>query len=265
MIREARFRRPPKTAHRTHPLIKLWTAHPIDVWVKRERLTPRRPGRKAGAARRGDPPGGARARPGAGARVPDRGPSLPAALLRAVPEEDRDRRRRTGCSERNAEARALHDAYEAGRLEEVYENLTPRRRDGRPGAGRGMAGGGHRAFATTSSPARASSRTASRRRALARWPEERREAALAELREDGMYAISRYMQTVASKKRKRHMQARELKRLRAWAEGVQARDPRAAAQAAAPRTRSPAAARESQESRWWRMRPRLPKRRRAGH
>ena len=32
-----------------------------------------------------------------------------------------------------------------------------------------------------------------------------------------MYAISRYLQTVASKKRKRHMQARELKRLRAWA------------------------------------------------
>ena len=32
-----------------------------------------------------------------------------------------------------------------------------------------------------------------------------------------MYAISRYLQTVASKKRKRHMQARELQRLRAWA------------------------------------------------
>ena len=35
-IRESRFRRPPKTAHRTHPSIKLWSAHPIDLWVKRE-------------------------------------------------------------------------------------------------------------------------------------------------------------------------------------------------------------------------------------
>ena len=35
VIREARFRRPPKTAHRAHPLIKLWTTHPIDVWVNR--------------------------------------------------------------------------------------------------------------------------------------------------------------------------------------------------------------------------------------
>ncbi len=35
-VREARFRRPPKTAHRTHPSVKLWSAHPIDLWVKHE-------------------------------------------------------------------------------------------------------------------------------------------------------------------------------------------------------------------------------------
>ena len=33
LIREARFRRPPKTAHRAHPQIEMWTTHPIDVWV----------------------------------------------------------------------------------------------------------------------------------------------------------------------------------------------------------------------------------------
>ena len=78
-----------------------------------------------------------------------------------------------------------------------------------------------------------------------------------------MYAISRYLQTVASKKRKRHQQIRELKRLRGEAEEIQAPDP--TARDAPARAALPAAARASEESRWWRMRPRLPKPRRAGH
>ena len=91
------------------------------------------------------------------------------------------------------------------------------------------------------------------------WPRERREAALAELREDGMYVISRYMQTVASKKRKRHRHARKLKQLRARLK--ESNRSFASWNSRSRDWRSAPAPRESPESRWWRMRPRLPARR----
>ncbi len=70
-------------------------------------VTPKRPGRKARPAHRVEPQGRPRPRAGDGARVPDRGPALPASLLRAVPKEGRSRgaepalrpqRRRAGAS-----------------------------------------------------------------------------------------------------------------------------------------------------------------------
>ena len=102
----------------------------------------------------------------------------------------------------------------AGRLEDVLREPAPRRRDRRPRAWPRDGWSRTPTFATTCSPAPGVLEEAEPPPGSRAWPEERRQAALAELSEDGMYVISRYMQTVASKKRKRHQQARELKRLR---------------------------------------------------
>ena len=86
-------------------------------------------------------------------------------------------------------------------------------------------------------------------------------SSLDELGEDGMYAISRYLQTVASKKRKRHQQIRELKRRR----GEERRSKRQIQRLGLQLERRSRQLRSIRESRWWKMRPRLPKPRRAGH
>ena len=116
-------------------------------------------------------------------------------------------------------------------------------------------------FATTFSPAPGCSRRQSPRRGPTPGPRSDGEAALAELNEDGMYVISRYMQTVASKKRKRHKQTRELKRLR----GDLRRSEHQFRRLHRQLERRSQQLRNIQQSRWWRMRPRLPKPRRAGH
>ncbi len=116
-------------------------------------------------------------------------------------------------------------------------------------------------FATTSSHAPGSSRRQSRRLEPGRGPRSDAGRRWTDLREDGMYAISRYMQTVASKKRKRHRQVRELKRLRGGLRRSERQVPRLQRRL----ERRSRQLRSIQESRWWRLRPRLPKPRRAGH
>jgi hypothetical protein len=260
VIREARFRRPPKTAHRAHPLIKMWERHPIDVWVKSDR-SPRsglvgKPALRIESNHRDDP----------GLELV-MAPEFPVGVLHFPLRSFEQYRRKVDLVaqnrlfDRNAEAQALRDAYEAGRLKELYDALVPD--DGE--VSRGLAEGwlvedtSFRdyllACPSLSEEAPPPSRALS---------PEQRDTALAEMREDGMYAISRYLQTVASKKRKRHMQARELKRLRAWARESK-REIRQLQRRQRRLERRAEKLERVQASRWWRMRPRLPKRRRVGH
>ena len=261
-IRESRFRRPPKTAHRTHPSIKLWSAHPIDLWVKRE----------------APPRSGLVGKPSLRIEATHKeeqeldlvlAPEFPIGALHFPLRSFEQYRKKIAIAdhnqmwERNEETRALHEAYGPGRLEEVFENLLLDDEAVATGLRGGMAGRGHR-------PSRLSARLPGRARGgrgapgASAWPAERREAALAELREDGMYVISRYMQTVASKKRKRHLQVRELKRLRARVK--ESRQELWAMERRSRRLERRSRRLEKVEkSRWWRMRPRLPARRRPGH
>ncbi|HEY7150094.1 MAG TPA: glycosyltransferase family 2 protein [Solirubrobacterales bacterium] len=261
-IRESRFLRPPKTAHRTHPQVKLWTTHPIDLWVKRE-----------------EPPrSGLVGKPSLRTQATHReeheldlvlAPEFPIGALHFPLRSFEQYRKKMAIADhnkmwgRNEETRALHEAYRAGRLEEVFENLLLDDRTVEAGLAEGWLVEDTdfrdylRACPGVLDDGEAPSGSSA-------WPRERREAALAELREDGMYAISRYMQTVASKKRKRHLDARELKKLRA-----QVKESKQELRAVERRTRR--LERRSrrlervERSRWWRIRPRLPARRRRDH
>ena len=162
--------------------------------------------------------------------------------------------------DRSAEAREIRRAYESGRLVDVYEKLTLDQET----VGQGLAEGWlvedteFRDYLLACPGILEEAESPPGARA---WPEERRRAALDGLREDGMYAISRYMQTVASKKRKRHRQVRELKRLRGGLRRSERQIPRLHRRL----ERRSRQLRSIQASRWWRLRPRLPKPRRAGH
>jgi hypothetical protein len=261
-IREARFRRPPKTAHRTHPSVKLWSAHPIDIWVKHE-ASPQsslvgKPSLRVEASHREE-------------RELDLvlAPVFPIGVLHFPLRSFEHYRKKIQIAdhnrfwERSEETRALHEAYEEGRLEEVYEKLLL----DDEAVARGLADKWlvedttFRDFLLACPGVLEDEAPPPGSRA---WPQERREAALAGLRQDGMYVISRYLQTVASKKRKRHMQVRDLKRLRG-----KVREQRGQIQALRARERHlKRRARRLERveaSRWWRLRPRLPRQRRRGH
>ena len=169
VIREARFRRPPKTAHRAHPLIKLWTTHPIDVWVNR------------GSSPRGGLVGkpALRAQP---THVEENeldlvlAPEFPIGVLHFPFRSFEQYRSKVEVVDdnhmfdRSAEAREIRKAYESrptrGRVREP--DPRSRRRSARawPRAGWWRTP----SFATTSSPAPGSSRRQSRRLEPARGP-----------------------------------------------------------------------------------------------
>jgi hypothetical protein len=261
-IREARFRRPPKTAHRTHPSVKLWSAHPIDIWVKHE-ASPQsslvgKPSLRVEASHREE-------------RELDLvlAPVFPIGVLHFPLRSFEHYRKKIQIAdhnrfwERSEETRALHEAYEEGRLEEVYEKLLldPE------AVARGLADKwlvedtAFRDFLLACPGLLEDEAPPTGSRA---WPQERRDAALAGLRQDGMYVISRYLQTVASKKRKRHMQVRDLKRLRGKLK-EQRGQIRALRQRERHLERRARRLERVEASRWWRLRPRLPRQRRRGH
>jgi hypothetical protein len=259
VIREASFRRPPKTAYRAHPLIKMWTTHPIDVWVNRD-SSPR-------AHLVGKPV--LRTQP---THVEEQeldlvlSPEFPIGVLHFPLRSFEQYRSKVqlacdnGMFDRDAEAREVREAYEAGRLEELYENLILDEET----VGRALAEGWlvedteFRDYLLACPGVLEEAKSPPGTRA---WSEEQRRAALHELREDGMYTISRYLQTIASKKRQRGRQTRELKRLRAELRKSE-RQLRRLTQQLERRSQR---LRSIQKSRWWRLRPRLPNGRRAGH
>jgi hypothetical protein len=261
VIREARFRRPPKTAHRAHPLIKMWERHPIDIWVKSDR-SPRsglvgKPALRIESNHRDEP----------GLELV-MAPEFPIGVLHFPLRSFEQYRKKVDLVaqnrlfDRDAEAQALRQAYESGRLEELYEALVPDNGEVRRGLDEGwlVEDTSFRDYLLAHSEF---TRDEAKPPSPALAPQQR-QAALGAMREDGMYAISRYLQTVASKKRKRHMQERELKRLRAWARESK-REIRQLQRRQRRLERRAEKLQRVQASRWWRMRPRLPKRRRVGH
>jgi hypothetical protein len=261
VIREARFRRPPKTAHRAHPQIKMWERHPIDVWVQSDR-SPRsglvgKPALRVESNHREEPE-----------LDLVLAPEFPIGVLH-FPLRSFDQYRKkvdlvaqNRLFDRDAEAQALREAYEAGRLEELYQGLVPDDAT----VTRGLAEGWLIEDTSFRDYLRACSGVLENGApGPARAPSpESHDPTPSEMREDGMYAISRYLQTVASKKRERHMQARELKRLRVWARESK-REIRELQRRQRRLERLAVRLQRVQESRWWRLRPRLPKRRRVRH
>ena len=261
-IREARFRRPPKTAHRTHPRVKLWSTHPIDLWVKGEDSRQSsnlvgKPALRTAATHREE----------TGLELV-LAPRFPIGIyhfpLRSF-EQYRNKIRITDDNrmwERNEETRALHEAYESGQLEGVFKNLILDEDAVAEGLSEGwlVEDTELRDYLEDCPGVLDDGEAPPGSRA---WSEERRDAALAGLREDGMYVISRYMQTVASKKRKRHMQVRDLKRLRGKVKELQGDVRGLRAQVRRLRRRS-RRLENIERSRWWRMRPRRPRTRRRG-
>ncbi len=261
-IREARFRRPPKTAHRTHPMVKLWSTHPIDLWVKGEGAKPStlvgKPILRTAPTHREE----------TGLELV-LAPEFPIGIFHFPLRSFEQYRKKIAITDdnrmwdRNEETRALHAAFEGGRLEEVFQNLVL----DDDGISTGLEEGWlvedtflrdyleacPGVFEDREAPPGSSS-----------WPESRRAEARAALREDGMYVISRYLQTVASKKRKRHLQVRDLKRLRGKLKEQrgQIRTLRERERHLKRRARR---LERVQASRWWRLRPRLPRQRRRGH
>ena len=261
-IRESRFRRPPKTAHRTHPGIKLWTAHPIDLWVKRE----------------APPRSGLVGKPSLRVEAKHKeeqeldlvlAPEFPIGALHFPLRSFAQYQKKIAIADhnkmwdRNEETKALHDAYRSGRLEEVFAGLVLGDETVETGLAEGwlVEDTDLRDYLLACPGVLEDGEAPHGSRA---WPKERRDAALAQLREDGMYVISRYMQTVASKKRKRHLDARALKRLRARVKESR-QELRALKRRSKRLERRSKRLEKLERSRWWRMRPRLPARRRPDH
>jgi hypothetical protein len=145
----------------------------------------------------------------------------------------------------------VRSAFEAGRLEEIYSDLTLDDEAVKQGLEEGwlVEDTEFRDYlAACPDPLEGGASAPSGPRA---WPEERRRKELAELEVDAMYALSRYLQANAYKLQTRHLEGatrrdakrqleRRLERLRDRLEHQRERR------------------RRIQSSRWWRLRPRLP-------
>jgi len=248
-VRETRFLRPPKSAHRAHPRVEMRGPHPIEIWVER----------------RGSPYAGLVGKPVLRTQAEHSeeeglelliAPTFPLGVLHFPFRSFEQYRRRVeiaranGQLDRNAEGRDVRDAYEAGRLEEIYQRLTL----DDDAVARGIDEGwlvedtDFRDYLAACPEALSAGEAPPGARA---WPDERRQRELAGLEHDAMYALSRYLQTSAYRAGERRQQAarqrqagRRMRRLRR-------------------RTRR---LRKIESSRWWRLRPRLPRwPRRTGH
>jgi hypothetical protein len=250
-VREARFLRPPKSAHRAHARVVMRGPHPVEIWVDRS----------------GSPYAGLVGKPVLRTEAQHLeeeqlelliAPMFPVRVLHFPFRSFEQYKRRVeialanGQLDRNAEGRQVRDAYESGRLEEVYARLTldddalargidegwllrdTDLRDYLAACPDALRGGESPAGART-------------------WPDERRRAELDALEHDAMYVISRYIQTHAYRTQERRREgarrARAERRLRRQLRQLRERTRR-------QRRRLD----RIQSSRWWRLRPRLPRR-----
>jgi hypothetical protein len=254
IVREARFRRPPKTAHRAHPQVRISQPHPTHIWVDR------------GSSPRGTLVG----RPLRRTQVQHAeeaelelllAPTFP-VVVHHFPLRSFEQYRHTVelalANDQLREGDRVRSAFEAGRLAEIYSERTL----DDEAVNRGIAEGwlvedtDFRDYLSACPEALDESGTpppGSRA-----WSEERRREELAELEVDAMYALSRYLQAHAYKLQTRNLaRARRRRARRQLKQRLQRRDARVQHQ----RERL----RRIQSSLWWRLRPRLPRPRREGH
>jgi hypothetical protein len=157
-----------------------------------------------------------------------------------------------GQLDRNAEGRQVRHAYESGRLEEVYARLTLDDDALERGIDEGwlLRDTDFRDYLAACPDALRGGESPAGARA---WPAERRRAELAALEHDAMYVISRYIQTHAYRTQERRREgarrARAERKLRRQVRRLRERTRRQRRRL--DRIRS---------SRWWRLRPRLPRR-----
>jgi hypothetical protein len=248
-IREARFLRPPKSAHRAHPQVAMRGPHPVEIWVDRK----------------GSPYSGLVGKPVLRTEADHLeaealdlliAPTFPVCVLhfpfRSFPQYERrvEIARANGQLDRNAAGRQVRDAYEAGRLEEIYRRLTLDDDTVKRGIDEGwlIEDTDFRDYLRACPDAVSDAEPPP---GASAWPDPRRQRELAALEHDAMYAISRYLQTQAYRAKERRREgarrARTERRLRR-----QVRELRRRAQ------RHRARLRRIESSWWWRLRPRLP-------
>ena len=235
-IREARCLQPPKAAHRTHPRIALDHPHPTRIWIENS-STPALAGR----------PGLTISEPRQPARSEQElvfAPSFPVRVLHFPVRSPAQYRHRVEMAEGSGMLESswraeLLAAYESGRLEQVYDQLTLSEEQVARGVEDGwlMEDTDFRDYLAAcpdpleGGPSPAGSRA---------WPEERRRRELADLELDAMDALTRYVRrrgTSAVRGRYRELKESELLLRR--------------------RVRRLESIRSSL---WWRLRPRLPAR-----
>jgi Glycosyl transferase family 2 len=248
-IRETRFLRPPKSAHRAHPQVAMRGPHPVEIWVDRS----------------GSPYTGLVGKPVLRTEAEHAeedglelliAPTFPVRVLHFPFRSFAQYKRRVeiargnGQLDRNAEGRRVRDAYEAGRLEEIYRRLALDDQAVAAGIDQGwlIEDTDFRDYLAACPDGLSGGEAPPGAHA---WPQERRHRELAELEHDGMYAISRYLQTHAYRTQERRRQiarhARAERRLRRQVRQLQKR---------ARRQRE--RLRKIESSRWWRLRPRVP-------
>src|SRR5919108_4409597 len=194
-VREARFLRPPKSAHRAHARVAMRGPHPVEIWVDRS----------------GSPYAGLVGKPVLRTEAQHLeqeqlelliAPIFPVRVLHFPFRSFEQYQRRVeialanGQLDRNAESRQVRDAYESGRLEEVYARLTLDDHALERGIDEGwlLRDTDFRDYLAACPDALRGGESPAGARA---WPDERRRAQLAALEQDAMYVISRYIQTHA--------------------------------------------------------------------
>jgi hypothetical protein len=241
-LRERHFRRPPKTAHRAHPGVVTRGAHPIELWVD------------TGSSPRGVLVGKPIRRERAEHTEPELplipAPTFPLAVLHFPFRSFEHYRRRVEIAVENRQLSRgrVKEAYDAGRLEDVYADLVIDDET----AGRAIAEG----WLVEDNRLRDYLREcpdvlddgSPTSLAPTRGPEAS-EREVVEVQFDGMHAIGRYLQAqahstearreeLARRRRTERRLRRKLRRLRRRARHLS----------------------RIKASLWWRLRPRLPRR-----
>ena len=240
-VREARFRRPPKAAHRGSSAISLRGPHPVEIWSGNPyRGLVGKPVLRTAAEHREDEPLDLVI-----------APAFPLGVLHFPFRTFEQYRRRVeiardnGQLDRNPDGRAVRDALEQGRLEEMFDRLVV----DDAAVARGIEEGwlveqtSFRDYLAASHDPLAPDETAA-----PETPTGGGSPTLDELRDDGMYAITRYIQTQAHRAAEHRRQAA----------GIRVRSRRLERRSRGLRRRA-RRLRRIEASLWWRMRPRLPR------
>jgi Glycosyl transferase family 2 len=257
-VRERRFRRPPKTAHRSHPRVVMRGPHPIEIWVDR-----------GGSPRQGLV--GKPVRRTQAEHMEDNeldlllAPTFPLAVLHFPFRSASQYRRRVAIAVENRQLKegAVRRAYETGRLDEVYAKLTLDDEAVEQGIEEGWLAEDTELrdyLSACPDPLEGGSSPPGPR---AR-PQDRRERELAELELDAMYALSRYLQTHAYQAQARRDERRAERAQRRHAERRRRRAEHKRRRRVRRLRRRANRLQKLESSLWWRLRPRLPRPRRRG-